>query len=337
MLSSTSSQLLSLLALVAASSSAPQALGCQPLAFMLLSPSAQLLSKPCAQLLRPSAPQLRGSVNSQLGSTVFAQRGLHVLSPFSPTASQHLKPRNLQFSAFQPLSPLRMSATEPRNDDLLRQVAKMTEKEREERMAEIFASVDKDGSGSICADEMTEAFLTLNDTMDLKSVQKNVRAAFNMMDLDRNGQIDFDEFLQAADFFMDLVQALSEDAKDPHLVVSKIKPFDINRETTARLPEAGKESRIKELFESVDSDRSGSISVDELTKAFVKMNNKLDLATVDKNVRAAMVIMDLDGNGQIDYDEFRQAADIFEELSYEKPYVHSWYADTSGEDYGFAS
>jgi len=31
-----------------------------------------------------------------------------------------------------------------------------------------------------------------------------------------------------------------------------------------------------------------------------------ELGLLHQNVRAAMVIMDLDGNGQIDYDEFRQ-------------------------------
>jgi len=35
-----------------------------------------------------------------------------------------------------------------------------------------------------------------------------------------------------------------------------------------------------------------------------------------------LTVVNLPGGGQ--------AADIFEELSYEKPYVHSWYADTSG-------
>ncbi|KAF6985282.1 hypothetical protein CFC21_003168 [Triticum aestivum] len=57
---------------------------------------------------------------------------------------------------------------------------------------------------------------------------------------------------------------------------------------------------LKEMFKSMDSDNSGTITVDELRKGLAKKGTKLSEAEVQQLMEAA----DADGNGMIDYDEF---------------------------------
>uniref|UniRef100_A0A0E0DTE2 non-specific serine/threonine protein kinase n=1 Tax=Oryza meridionalis TaxID=40149 RepID=A0A0E0DTE2_9ORYZ len=57
---------------------------------------------------------------------------------------------------------------------------------------------------------------------------------------------------------------------------------------------------LKEMFKSMDSDNSGTITVDELRKGLAKKGTKLTEAEVQQLMEAA----DADGNGTIDYEEF---------------------------------
>ncbi|XP_025809940.1 calcium-dependent protein kinase 14 isoform X2 [Panicum hallii] len=57
---------------------------------------------------------------------------------------------------------------------------------------------------------------------------------------------------------------------------------------------------LKEMFKSMDSDNSGTITVDELRRGLAKKGTKLSEAEVHQLMDAA----DADGNGTIDYEEF---------------------------------
>ncbi|CAL4894182.1 unnamed protein product [Urochloa decumbens] len=57
---------------------------------------------------------------------------------------------------------------------------------------------------------------------------------------------------------------------------------------------------LKEMFKSMDSDNSGTITVDELRRGLAKKGTKLTEAEVQQLMEAA----DADGNGTIDYEEF---------------------------------
>uniref|UniRef100_A0ACD5U3C6 Uncharacterized protein n=1 Tax=Avena sativa TaxID=4498 RepID=A0ACD5U3C6_AVESA len=57
---------------------------------------------------------------------------------------------------------------------------------------------------------------------------------------------------------------------------------------------------LKEMFKGMDSDNSGTITVDELRKGLAKKGTKLTETEVQQLMEAA----DADGNGTIDYDEF---------------------------------
>ncbi|XP_024382928.1 calcium-dependent protein kinase 17 [Physcomitrium patens] len=60
---------------------------------------------------------------------------------------------------------------------------------------------------------------------------------------------------------------------------------------------------LRELFKSIDTDNSGTVTIDELKKGLLKQGTRLTEADVRKLMEAA----DVDGNGKIDFNEFISA------------------------------
>lgn len=89
----------------------------------------------------------------------------------------------------------------------------------------------------------------------------------NEVDADGNGTIDFPEFLT--------------------MMARKMKDTD-------------SEEEIKEAFKVFDKDGNGFISAAELRHVMTNLGEKLSDAEVDEMIREA----DVDGDGQINYDEF---------------------------------
>jgi len=58
--------------------------------------------------------------------------------------------------------------------------------------------------------------------------------------------------------------------------------------------------KVMQTFKEWDTDRNGSISVEELTEVFSKLNSKLTA----ENVRQLFSAADVNKNGQVDYEEF---------------------------------
>ncbi|KAK9913353.1 hypothetical protein M0R45_037171 [Rubus argutus] len=87
------------------------------------------------------------------------------------------------------------------------------------------------------------------------------------VDADGNGTIDFPEFL--------------------NLMARKMRDTE-------------SEEELKEAFRVFDKDQNGSISADELRHVMTNLGEKLTDEEVDEMVREA----DVDGDGQINYEEF---------------------------------
>lgn len=112
---------------------------------------------------------------------------------------------------------------------------------------------------------------------ELKSVMRRfgqnlsdseVRDMIRSVDIDRNNEIDFTEFL--------------------HLMKSRIS-HDPDYE-------------LKLAFQMIDTDSSGTICVDELRALMRKVNQNLSEQEID----AIMHECDADGNRELDFDEFKQ-------------------------------
>lgn len=71
---------------------------------------------------------------------------------------------------------------------------------------------------------------------------------------------------------------------------------------------------LKNMFETIDTDKSGTITMDELRKAIGKGQYKLTTEDITRLMEAA----DVDGNGEIDYNEFLAATIHQSKLEHEE-------------------
>lgn len=135
--------------------------------------------------------------------------------------------------------------------------------EQEAELREAFALFDKDGDGSITTAELATVMRSLGQNpteADLKQMIKEV-------DIDGNGTIDFDEFLE-------MMTKHTEYVDDDDDVIAAFKVFDKNGD--------------------------GYISSDELRQVMTQLGEKLTDDELDDMIQEA----DTDGDGQVNYDEF---------------------------------
>nr|VDC87091.1 unnamed protein product [Brassica oleracea] len=147
---------------------------------------------------------------------------------------------------------------------------------------EAFSLFDKDGDGIIffppdpsplyiggvvagCI--TTKELGTVMRSLGQNPTEAELQDMINEVDADGNGTIDFPEFL--------------------NLMARKMKDTD-------------SEEELKEAFRVFDKDQNGFISAAELRHVMTNLGEKLTDEEVDEMIREA----DVDGDGQINYDEF---------------------------------
>ncbi|XP_060602181.1 calmodulin-A-like isoform X1 [Ruditapes philippinarum] len=136
----------------------------------------------------------------------------------------------------------------------------------EEQIAELkeaFGLFDKDGDGDISTKELGTVMRSLGQNPSDEELEDMVRE----VDVDGNGTIDFDEFLQ--------------------MMSRKMKETDTEEE-------------IKEAFKIFDKDGNGLISPAELRSVMCNLGEKLTDEEVEEMIKEA----DHDGDGMINYEEF---------------------------------
>uniref|UniRef100_A0A7N0TUG2 EF-hand domain-containing protein n=1 Tax=Kalanchoe fedtschenkoi TaxID=63787 RepID=A0A7N0TUG2_KALFE len=104
-------------------------------------------------------------------------------------------------------------------------------------------------------------------SLDQNPTEEELQDMITEIDMDGNGTIEFSEFLS--------------------LMAMKIKETDAEEE-------------LKEAFKVFDKDQNGYISATELRHAMINLGEKLTEDEVEQMIREA----DLDGDGQVNYEEF---------------------------------
>ncbi|KAL7480051.1 hypothetical protein ACHAW6_005760 [Cyclotella cf. meneghiniana] len=153
----------------------------------------------------------------------------------------------------------------------------MADQLTEEQIAEFkeaFSLFDKDGDGTITTKELGTVMRSLGQNpteAELMDMINEVGLSFVFdilpIDSDGNGTIDFPEFLT--------------------MMARKMKDTD-------------SEEEILEAFKVFDKDGNGFISAAELRHIMTNLGEKLTDEEVDEMIREA----DIDGDGQINYEEF---------------------------------
>lgn len=135
-------------------------------------------------------------------------------------------------------------------------------REQIQELKAVFGSFDKDGDGFITVKEVTEVLTSMDVHCDVSYIHK----IFKQVDLDGNGEIDFDEFLV--------------------LVKNCDKPLS-------------ESSEIRDMFNAIDKDRSGFVDISELKATFVSLGVPLTNSDVRDMMKHAGV-----KDGRIFYEDF---------------------------------
>ncbi|KAG0464276.1 hypothetical protein HPP92_019916 [Vanilla planifolia] len=128
---------------------------------------------------------------------------------------------------------------------------------------EAFCLFDKDGDGRITVEELA----TVIGSLGHNPSQEELQDMIDEVDFNRNGTIEFGEFLS--------------------LMARKMKETDAEEE-------------LREAFKVFDKDQNGYISANELRNVMMNLGEKLTDEEVDLMIKEA----DMDGDGQVNYEEF---------------------------------
>ena len=135
---------------------------------------------------------------------------------------------------------------------------------------EKFKLFDQNGNGTIDATELSSVL----QSMGKEVTSTQIKYLMNLADVDENGAIRFSEFFKA---------------------LKKLRR-DQAQQDYGHLDD----KEIRALFRTFDVDGTGFISSCELRKMAVAF----DMKPSDQEVRVALNQLDVNGNGQIDYEEF---------------------------------
>ena len=151
-------------------------------------------------------------------------------------------------------------ATELKKISLLYIASRLNENEIQ-NLRKIFKSFDKCQDGQITYDELEKGLIEFNPS---KLSESEIKELFDKIDVDKNGKIDYTEFLAAT-------------IKESNYL---------------------KKEKLFEVFSMFDKDNSGFINKDEILKALKAEKNQ------EKEIKKYIEDVDKNGDGKIDYKEF---------------------------------
>ena len=137
--------------------------------------------------------------------------------------------------------------------------------EQTRNLTEIFKSLDVNSDGVLTISELGEGLNIIYDRSGIKINENDLNSIFENIDLDKSGNINYSEFLAAT--------------------------LDLKKEI--------KIEHMFEAFKSFDSDNNGTISLKEISD-IIKPNCEEDVEYLKDLIKS----IDVNGDGEIDFDEF---------------------------------
>lgn len=139
---------------------------------------------------------------------------------------------------------------------------------------------------------------------DLTEEQKaEVREAFEIFDMDKDGALDFHEFKVA-------LRALGFEYKKPEILkmlkendkgnTNRIEFAEFNKLMTEKILARDPLEEVRKAFKLFDEDGTGRISLRNLRHVAMELGENID----DDELRAMIDEFDLDGDGEINEQEF---------------------------------
>ncbi|KAF4034641.1 EF-hand domain pair [Phytophthora infestans] len=201
--------------------------------------------------------------------------------------------------------PTRMSRTEWR-DHIKRIIVRAMDKGI--RVHHVFAEIDTSGDGKLSYDEFERGLEQLGICTD--NDKAGVRELLQELDKDQDGTISYSEFLESLGVSIEdnKTEGVKETVKDITEDVRKI---------LGRLTKKG--IGFEEVFVHFDTDRNGTLSVEEFTDALNRLLqlDEADGDTLKRFERDAVEIyvksINADGDTKIDYREFLTACGVSSE------------------------
>eukprot|EP00760_Papus_ankaliazontas_P032947 PhM_4_TR6096/c0_g1_i1/m.107086/K02183/CALM; calmodulin len=148
----------------------------------------------------------------------------------------------------------------------------------------MFDLFDTDKSGAIGFFEMKN----LSKHLGVELPDDALHASIAKIDVDGNGELDFDEFLH----WLHSAQNSGDD--EFASLKAKIRAQGSRNLTNSQI------EQLKEVFNHFDTDHSGSIDIDELGKVFDAMGQSLSKEELGQLIAQ----VDDDGSGEIEFQEF---------------------------------
>lgn len=168
----------------------------------------------------------------------------------------------------------------------------------------IFGHLDKDNSGSVDSRELAAAIMKLPSFKKMK--EQDINDLMDQLDYDASGDITF------AEFEAFVMNGTDDNTLDDSMTsigtlgtyndVPRVTLIDLLRETF-RLAET-KGLTFEESFQILDKDSSGEFSAEELYKTLQSLPKFKNVSVTE--VKELMRTIDVDGNGEISLNEFRQ-------------------------------
>eukprot|EP00434_Breviolum_minutum_P020788 symbB.v1.2.018336.t1/scaffold1417.1/size119926/10 len=167
-----------------------------------------------------------------------------------------------------------------------------------------FSHIDTDGSGTVDVQELRDYLLSHGQTNAQKGEQ--VEELFGRLDLNEDGIITKSEFQEGFDAFIDTKSSQSISGEVVSDIIRNVEKFTQSSQlkkavlTSAARHLGGYEvQKLREIFESVDTNGDGAISKKEFKLSFSLMGERSE-----EWLEEAFVALDTDGSGEIDYSEF---------------------------------